>query len=46
LLSIYASRKIEKGFSFEIQNDKMQIFQSHFPYVYTFDQQKAIEDVL
>jgi len=24
----------------------MQIFQSHFPYVYTFDQQKAIEDVL
>jgi transcription-repair coupling factor (superfamily II helicase) len=46
LLSIYASRKIEAWFSFEIQNDKMQIFQSHFPYVYTFDQQKAIEDVL
>lgn len=46
LLSVYASRKIEKWFSFEINTAKIQAFQSHFPYIYTADQQKAIDDVL
>ena len=45
LLSIYAQRKILKGQRFYIDGQKAEEFQSDFPYIYTADQQRAIEDV-
>lgn len=45
LLQIYAQRKSSRGQRFYIDSSKTQEFQTYFPYIYTQDQQKAIDEV-
>ena len=46
LLSIYAARKVQKGFSFSYPDESFRDFESGFEYEETTDQIKAINDVL
>jgi len=46
LLNLYASRKVQDGFSFSGPDEFFYDFESSFPYEETPDQQKAIDDVL
>lgn len=46
LLKLYAARKVNEGFAFEIVEKELQDFETGFAYEETGDQLKAIEDVL
>ena len=46
LLNLYASRKVQDGFSFSGPDEFFHDFETSFPYEETPDQQKAIDDVL
>ncbi len=46
LISIYAARKVNKGFSFSEPDALFHDFEASFPYEETDDQIKAIDDVL
>jgi transcription-repair coupling factor (superfamily II helicase) len=46
LLSLYASRKVQKGYAFQMADSYFQDFEAGFAYEETADQLKAIEDVL
>ncbi|MDD3646391.1 MAG: CarD family transcriptional regulator [Candidatus Gracilibacteria bacterium] len=46
LLEIYANRKINLGFNFLGDKTKEDAFKNSFPYIYTEDQAKTIEEVL
>lgn len=46
LITIYATRRIAKGTSFVVDREKIESFQKAFPYEYTDDQLKAIEEIL
>jgi transcription-repair coupling factor (superfamily II helicase) len=46
LLKLYAARKVEKGFRFELRDDSLRTFETGFQYEETSDQTQAIEDVL
>jgi len=46
LLKLYAGRKVNRGFAFEIEEKDLQDFETGFAYEETADQLKAIHDVL
>lgn len=46
LLEIYAQRQIKKGFAFELDPERLKVFQEKFEYEYTPDQVLAIQDIL
>ena len=46
LLKLYASRRVNKGFSFQSVDEQLSDFESGFAYDETSDQLKAIEDVM
>ncbi len=45
LLSLYAGRKVARGFAFSADTELHREFESFFAYVETADQMKAIEDI-
>lgn len=46
LLEVYAARKMKEGLYFHIDEEKQNIFQRDFPYIYTEGQTHAIEEIL
>lgn len=46
LLTIYAKRELQKGYSFDIKETKIKEFQKSFGYEYTDDQKKSISEIL
>ena len=46
LLDIFAKRQLKKGFKFQKDTQKIQLFQDGFPYAYTDDQIGAIDEIL
>lgn len=46
LLKVFAARKVEKGYEFQLPDQSFDQFEAAFPYEETVDQKKAIEDVI
>jgi len=46
LLKLYAARKLNKGFAFDLLDEDFDEFEAGFAYEETADQKKAIDDVL
>lgn len=46
LLEIYSKRKLHSWYKFIIDSDKLSEFRSSFPYIYTEDQNRVIEEIL
>lgn len=46
LLETYAKRTLDKWFKFERFKEQERLFQKNFPYIYTEDQARCIEEIL
>ena len=46
LLKVFATRRLENGFEFQMPDRSFEEFEAAFPYEETVDQKKAIEDVV
>jgi transcription-repair coupling factor (superfamily II helicase) len=46
LLEVFAERKLGKAFEFIANQEKESTFRNSFPYIYTEDQEKTINEVL
>jgi len=46
LLKLYAERKVKKGYAYKKPDSYFKDFEAGFPYEETYDQLKAVEDVL